>query len=485
MLNKWMLLQFSMENKIALEDILRVKQSVDQMDLVEFKTQWQNRSNDYAQLDQKERLKYMVMSIKILQAKSDLKRMVNSIKELSTHPESDKAIYYYLRADLWKFLDNFHYILLIEDLQDQDELQGVDLLEELTEIIAQDEELLRSCVIRLHKILEQTQMLKRDALRRGVKGLTYQLYQQLEQRFANIIQNLEPPGQTEETLPSDLIPEKVQETIQKYMLFSVARISIEKSGVLSIIQLLSEFPLPELQMHQEQLQTTLNALEQRVLYEPNIAPARNQCAYALIALLEILKMHQGLSVLLSRILDLCAYIQFPQPDISLEKELKELKGRVAEISQKKLRPIIEDILWKNPTYLGKLSHIRVAYPWCYRKDRENLLHISYIRQVVTSSFDRLESVPSLQFTHEEVSKSRLSEMVIESLGLLVNLEPSPRFLKLHAEETREIKQAQKSHMAADVLEKLLNNQYHTYKNHLKFLQDSLEYYQGLSEEIVL
>ena len=107
-----------MENRVALEKVLKMKQSIEQMDLLEFKTQWNNRSADYAHLNNNERLKYMVMSIKILQAKTDLKRMVNSIQELMTHPESERALYYYLRADLWKFLDNFHYVLLIEDIED-------------------------------------------------------------------------------------------------------------------------------------------------------------------------------------------------------------------------------------------------------------------------------------------------------------------------------------------------------------------------------
>jgi hypothetical protein len=163
--------------------------------------------------------------------------------------------------------------------------------------------------------------------------------------------------------------------------------------------------------------------------------------------------------------------------------LKALKGRVSEISQKKLRPIIEDVLWKNPTYLSKLSHMRTACPWCYRKDREEMLDFSHIRKVVTESFERLESAPTLQFSHEEVTKSRLSEMVVEGLGLLVNLEPSPRFLKLHSEESKKIRQMQKAgERSASALEKLLKKQYHTYKNHLRFLQDSLDYYQGLANQ---
>ena len=474
-----------MKEKTTLEDIVKIKQYVDHMDLLEFKTQWQSR-NDYAQFNHNERLKYLVMSIKILQAQADLKRTINSIKELSTHPESEKALYYYLHADLWKFLDNFHYVVLIEDSQDQDKFECIDLLEDLTEVIAQDNELQHSCVSRLQKLLEQIQVLKQDAAKQNVSSQILQMYQQLRQRVTEIIHELEPATQAEETVSFDIVPEAVRKVIQHYLSFLVSRTSIEKSGVLDIIQLLSDFPLAQLEEHREKLENVLVRLEQQSLYDPRLSSFRNHCGYSLIVLLEILKMHRGLPVLLARIFDLCSYIQFPVAGISIEKELKELKGRVAEISQKKLRPIIEDILWKNPTYLTKLPYIRISCPWCYRKDRENMLNIPYIRQVVTASFDRLESVPGLQFTHEGVAKSHLSEMVIESLGLLVNLEPSPRFLKVHAEETRRIKQTKKfDKPSLEFLEKLYNKQYYTYKNHLKFLEDSLGYYQGLSEEISL
>ena len=471
-----------MEPKIALADLLKIKQSVDQMDLLEFKTQWSNRSHDYVNLDQAERLKYMVMSIKILQAKADLKRMINSIQELSAHPESERAIYYYLRADLWKFLDNFHYLLFVEE-ENEEKFACLDLLDQMTEIIGQDDELQQTCTIRLHKLFEQTRLLKQEAATQQPGSESFRTYHQIEQRLAQILQTLDPSMAMPTPLPEDLIPPIAWELIQKYTAFSISRISIEKSGVLSIIQLLCEYPLPQLSAHQAELEKMLNTVERRALYEPQLATMRNQCGFALILLLEIVKMHEGLPVLLSRIFDLCSYVYFPQQGVSLEKELKELKGRVAEISQKKLRPIIEDVLWKNPTYLTKVAYIRKSCGWCYRDDRRDALNLSFIRQVITSSFDRLESVPALQFSYEGVAKSHLSEMVIESLGLLVNLEPSPQFLTLHAKETRMIKQAQKAGTLTDnAHERLLNKQYQTYKNHLKFLRDSIEYYHGISEE---
>ncbi len=482
-MNRLLLSQVAMEQKIALEEVIKIKQVVDQMDLLEFKTQWSNRSNDYAHLNQTDRLKYMVMSIKVLQAKSDLKRMINSIQELSTHPESERAIYYYLRADLWKFLDNFHYLLLVEESENQEQFACLDLLEDLVGIIVQDEELQQTCLIRLQKLLEQVRLLKNDVIKRDPQSPMCQMYSDVEQRVAQILQTIDPTLKVTTPIPTNLVPQPAWTIIQRYTAFSISRISIEKSGVLSIIQLLYEYPIRQLNIDMAMLEEVLNTLEKRTLYEPQLSQIRNQCAYALILLLEIIKMHEGLPVLLSRIFDLCAYIYFPQPGVSLEKELKELKGRVAEISQKKLRPIIEDVLWKNPTYLAKVPYIRTSCPWCYRHDREEVLNLAYIRQVITSSFDRLESVPALQFSYEGAAKSHLSEMVIESLGLLVNLEPSPQFLSLHAKETRMIKQAQKTGtLSEDAQEKLLSKQYQTYKNHLKFLHDSIEYYQGISEE---
>jgi len=472
-----------MENRAALEKVLKVKQSVEQMDLLEFKTQWNNRSADYAHLNNKERLKYMVMSIKILQAKTDLKRMVNSIQELLTHPESERALYYYLRADLWKFLDNFHYILLIEDFEDFDKFECLTLLDDLNPVITQDEKLQQSSVRRLQKLLEQTRILKHDAMKRNTKHHVQEIYQKLEHRIAQILHDLTPEIETEKAMASDVVTTSIQRLIQKYTAFSVSRISIEKSGVLSIIQLLSDYPGDQLATHREQLQETVSTLEKRARYEPKVTSLRNQSAYALIVLSEILKMHRGLPVLLTRIFDLCSYLRFAPDHAALEKELSELKGRVAEIAQKKLRPIIDDVLWKHPTYLTKLSYIRFSCPWCYRKDREDILDISKIRQVVTWSFNRLEAVLGMQYPMEGVTKSGLSEMVIESLGLLVNLEPSPRFLKSHTEETRQIKQAKKAGAASrNTLDKLLQKQYQTYKGHLKFLQDSIEYYEGISEK---
>ena len=465
-------------DKTALGDILRIKQQVDKMDLLEFKTQWKHRSDDYAHLKYQDRLRYMVMSIKVLQAKSDFKRMVGSIKELATHPESERAIYYYLRADLWKFLDNFQYILVVEEANEQEKFEGIDLLNELADIITQDEELQRSCINRLQKIQHQIRRLQQDSIvTRGVR----ENYRRLESHVGQLLENLEPSAQAGKSLTSTLISTKEQKIIQKYLSFSVSRISIEKMGVLKIIQLLGDYPVAELERHRETLLHTLETLERQTLYDLRAAEARNHCAYGLIVLMEVLKMHLGLPVLLSRIFDLCSYVYFPENPGALERELKALKGRVAEISQKKLRPIIEDVLWKNPTYLSKLTHMRTTCPWCYRNDREELLNFSLIRKVVTESFERLESAPTLQFSHEEVTKSRLSEMVVEGLGLLVNLEPSPRFLKLHTEESKKIRQLQKAgEQSKDALEKLLKKQFHTYKNHLRFLQDSLDYYQGLA-----
>ena len=486
MLTDQMLLQNYAEDKMVLEELFKMKELVDQMDLLEFKTQWNQRSKDYTSLDSKERLKYLVMSIKVLQAKVDLKRMMISITERSAHSEPQEAIYHYLRTNLWKFLDNFRYVLLVEDVSDAEKLECIDALDGLTEMIAQDKGLKDSCLIRLPKILEQIRHLKYNNSLRGDKQPIPLIYEQLEQRISKLIRDLEPEAPDKAPPPQDTFSSPIRDIIKKYSLFSVARISIEKSGVLSIIRLLQNHPLVELEEHRKQLQETLMTLEQQVLYNSTVNTARNECAYALVALLEILKMHKGLPVLILKILELCSYIQFPPPNTSLDKELRELKGRVTEISQKKLLPIIRDVLWKNPLYIATIPCIRAAYPWCYQENQENVLNISNIRKVVTSSFDRLESAPGVQLTHEGTTKSRLSEMVIEILGLLVNIEPSPRFLKLHSQETEVIKEANRStHLPSSSKDKLLDKQYTTYKNHLKFLQDSIDYYDGISERIEL
>jgi hypothetical protein len=455
------------------------------MKLRDFKEQWDKRSNDYTTLDRIERMKYMLMSIKILQADADLKRMKSSLKELSAHPEPRRAIYYYLRANLWKFLDNFHYILLVEDIRDKDKLECIDLLDEVTELIVQDEDLKQSCLKRLSRLHKQIQSFDHSLPSQKTETGGSQIRQQLGQRIVQLMNNLAPPQpQPVEESADERISRSTQQVIQEYLSFSVSRISIEKSGVNNIIQLLHDYPLVTLEADRVQLQKTLETLEQQVLYDSAVNMTRNQCAYALVILLEILKMHEGLPVLLSRIFDLCSYIQFPSPDVSLDRELRELKGRVAEISQKKLRPIIEDVLRKNPAYLKEIPHIRAACPWCYRKDKTLVLNISYIRKAVASSFDRMESASATQLPEKDVVKSHLSEMVIEILGLLVNLEPSPRFLKLHSQETRLIKQANTSDLLqSSSREKLLDKQYATYKNHLKFLHDSIDYYQGISEEM--
>jgi hypothetical protein len=483
MVNDRMERQDFMDDTLALEDLLKIKELVNQMELRDFKEQWDKRSNDYTTLDRSERMKYMLMSIKILQADADLKRMKSSLKELSAHPEPRRAIYYYLRANLWKFLDNFHYILLVEDIRDVDKLECIDLLDQLTELIVQDEDLKQSCLKRLSRLHKQIQSFGHRLPSQKTETGGSQIRQQLGYRIVQLMNNLTPTQSVEESA-DERISQSTQEVIAKYLSFSVSRISIEKSGVNNIIQLLHDYPLVTLKADRAQLEKTLETLEQQVLYDLAVSTTRNQCAYALVILLEILKMHEGLPVLLSRIFDLCSYIQFPSPDVSLDRELRELKGRVAEISQKKLRPIIEDVLWKNPAYLKELPHIRTACPWCYRKDKILVLNISYIRKTVSSSFDRMESATVTQFPEKGVVKSHLSEMVIEILGLLVNLEPSPRFLKLHSQETRLIKQANTSDLVrSSSREKLLDKQYTTYKNHLKFLHDSIDYYQGISEEM--
>lgn len=475
-----MLLQKYMEDNVVLEKVLKVKQLVDQMDLVEFKTQWNQRSRDYASLDSTERLKYMVMSIKILQAEVDLKRMISSIKELSAHSEPEDAILYYLHTNLWKFLDNFRYILLIDEINDADKLECLDMLDDLANIIAQDEDLKESCLTRLYRLPEQIRHLKDNRFLQSIEHQIPQIYEQLEQGIVKLMYSLEPEAQHEAPPSEDVLPPPIRKLIEKYSSFSVARISIEKSGVLSIIRLLTNYPLAELEDHRKLLQEILTKLEQQVFYNPNLNTIRNECAYALIVLLEIIKMHKGLPVLLLKILDLCSYIAFPAPNTDLSKELRELKGRVTQIAQKKLRPIIEDLLLKEPLYLANIPHIKTTCPWCFFEDQEDVLNISDIRRVVTSSFDHIESAPGIQVHNGGMTKSHLSEMVIETLGLLVNVEPSPRFLKVHLQETEMIKEAKKSPISSSVSkDKLLDTQYNTFKDHLRFLEDSIEYYDGI------
>lgn len=484
MFNSQLFLQNMMDHKVLLEDLLKVKQIVDHMDLREFKLQWRRRSADYSNLASTERLKYMVMSIKVLQAKADLKRMMTSINELASHPEPQKAIYYYFRSNLWKFLDHFHYILLVDDIPDADKVECLDLLDEYAEVIAQEEELKESCVNRLHKLLEQSQLLEQDVFGDSLRNEESRVYHQLAQRIVQLIHKLEPPTPGEDLELSDQVSPEVQTLIRKYVTFSVSRISIETSGVLSIIQLLLDYPVSELEVHHQQLYEVLNILDQKALYDLSLRQTRNQCAYALIVLLEILKMHHGLPILLLRLLELGSFIEFPPKNISLNKELRELKGKIADITQYKLRPIIEDVLWKNPTFLTKIPYIRAICPWCYRKDRKEVLNIPQIRKIVTASFERLETTTGIQEQTDSASKSHLSELVIDILGLLVNLEPSPRFLKAHAQEAQQIKQAKKNEFPySKPFEMLLEQQYMTYKNHLQFLEDSIEYYVGISEKL--
>ncbi len=311
MFNSQLFLQNMMEHKVLLEDLLKIKQLVDQMDLREFKLQWRRRSADYSNLATTERLKFMVMSIKVLQAKADLKRMMTSIKELAAHPEPQKAIYYYFRSNLWKFLDHFHYILLVDDIPDSDKMECLDLLDEYVEVIAQEEELKESCVNRLHKLLEQSQILEHDGFGDSVKNEESRLYRQLARRIVHLIHKLEPPAPDEDLELSDQVSASIQALIRKYVTFSVSRISIETSGVLSIIQLLSSIRCQRWKSRQ-QLSEALNILDQKSLYDLSLRQMRNQCAYALIVLLEILKMHHGLPILLLRLLELGSLFPFPR-----------------------------------------------------------------------------------------------------------------------------------------------------------------------------
>lgn len=472
-----------MEEKIVLEDLFEVKKLIDKMDLLEFKTQWDKR-NESDSPKYADRLKFMVMSVKILQAKMDLIRTISAIKECSTHPEPEKAIYYYLRANLWKFLDSFQYALLTEDISDHVKLESIDLLDELTDIIGHDEQLKNSCLTRLHRLLAHVRIFENEAALRKHGLPASRIHSQLDQRISKIIYALEPPTKREEPSVSSSLPPQIQKLIQAYSSFSVSRISIEKSGVLSIIQLLYEYLPSNLEEHRKLLQEILVTLEQQGFYSSGITTSRNQCAYALVILMEILKMHHGLPVLLLKIFGLCSYIQFPPPNVDIGREIRELKRRVTDVSQKKLRPIIEDVLWKEPEYFANLPHLRELCPWCYEKSSEDTLDMSHIRRVIASSFDHLLSPEQWQALPEsEMTTSQLSKTVIEILGLLVNIEPSPQFLKVHAKESLIIKKARESLLAPSSMKQLLDKQYTIYTNHLKFLEDSIEYYQGIAENI--
>ena len=472
-----------MEEKTVLADLLAIKQQVEHMDLLEFKLHWDQHGRAYPNLGHLESLEYTVMSVKILQAKVDLIRTFSSIKECSLHPEPQKATYYYLRANLWKFLDNFRYILLVDDITDQVKLDGLALLNEVKELIAQDEQLKTSCVERLHKLLAQVKTFENDALLRKQGVPPSQLYQPIAQRLAQLLDDLEPQAKTGDFSAETELSPQIQRLLQTYAAFSVSRISIEKSGVLSIIQLLHDYPPIELGVHKTQLQQTLTTLEHEIFQNPGIRSVRNQCAYALVILMEMLKMHNGLPVLLLKIIALCGYLRFPPPQADLARELHSLKGRITNISQKKLRPIIEDVLWKSPEYFLNLPHLRTVCSWGWQKSTRPTCDLSYIQRVASASFDRLGAPPQLSAAPEAVATSRLSKTVIEILGLLVNLEPSPQFLKLHAREALLIKQAKDLSSQPSSLEKLLDKQYNTYRNHLKFLQDSMEYYQGILEKL--
>jgi hypothetical protein len=355
------------------------------------------------------------------------------------------------------------------------------LLDEVTDIIVQDEQLKNSCLNRLHKLLAHIKTFENDARLRKYGIQMKQIHTQLDQRISQVIYALEPPVQVQEPSPVAELPHRIQKLIHTYSLFSVSRISIEKSGVLSIIQLLRDHPCVDLEEHRLQLQETLTMLERQVLYNHILRPLRNQCAYALVILMEMLKMHKGLPVLLIKIFNLCSSIQFPPPDIDIERELRGLKGRVLDISQKKLRPIIEDVLWKNPEYLTELPNFQMLCAWCYDNPPGNAFDITYIQRVVASTFERLLSTQQSLSDQEEIATSKLSKAVIELLELLVNVEPSPNFLRLHAKETLMIKQAKESPSASqrNSVEKLLDTQYNTYKNHLKFLQNCIDYYQSI------
>ncbi len=191
--------QSLVQEKIILEDLLEIKKQIDQLDLLEFKAQWDRHVENYANLDHFDRLKFTIMSIKILQAKIDLLRTISSIKECSVHPEPKRALYYYLQANLWKFLDNFHYILLTDDISDYVKLNCIDLLDELTEIIAQDEQLQLSCLNRLQKLLTHIRILENEGRLQKHGIPASQIYKQLDQRVSHLIDALRPSVQVQET----------------------------------------------------------------------------------------------------------------------------------------------------------------------------------------------------------------------------------------------------------------------------------------------
>jgi hypothetical protein len=424
------------------------------------------------------------MSVKILQAKVDLIRTISAIRDLADHPEPERALYYYLRANLWKFLDNFRYILLVKDISDQVKLDCMDLLDEITDIIAQDNQLKTSSLSRLRKLLAQIRLLEHNVANQQETSSKPPIHAQLDERVSHLIQHLEPKvPESETTSPAIELPVHVQKLISLYGAFSVSRISIEKSGIASIIQLLSAHPVKELEGHSHELFETLSHLEREVLVTPGVRPLRNQCAYALVILQEMRKMHKGLPVLLLKILQLCTYVQSPPKGVDIPQELAGLKPRITGISQKKLRPLLEDVLWKNPEYFAKLPHLKAVCPWCYHDTPQDSVDIQHAQHTVSSSFDRLfadkKSIP-----FQDAGASQLSKMIVEILGLLINVEPSPNFLKTHASETLLIKQTKEASSSSGTkLEKLLDQQFSTYKHHLKFLQESLDYYQGVLEHL--
>lgn len=472
-----------MEEKAVLKDLFEIKHRVEQMDLLEFKSQWEQQTSDHAHLAYTDRLKFTVMSIKILQAKVDLIRTITSVRELAQHQEPERAIYHYLRSNLWRFLDNFRYILLVDDVSDQVKLECMDLLDELTEIIAQDDQLKASSVSRLQKLLAQIKLLENTTSLQQ-HGLSLRpIHTQLDQRVSHLLEILDPKPQEKETPPPVDLPIKLRKLLDLYASFSVSRISIEKSGVTSIIQLLYAHPEEQLTQHRDQLAETFMRLERQGLLNPAIKPVRNQCAYALVILSEMLKMHKGLPVLLLKILKLCALVYFPPPGVNIEQELQGLKARISDISQKRLRPIVEDVLWKNAEYFARLPHLHRVCAWCYTASSVNTPDVSYAQRIVASSFDRLFIAEQSAAGFLDTSTSLLSKTIIEILGLLVNLEPSPNFLKLHARDTLQIKHAKDGTLPTEPIDQLYEQQYTTYKQHLKFLQESLEYYQGILEHL--
>jgi hypothetical protein len=474
-----------MEEKTVLEDLLEVKHRVDQMDLLEFKHQWEHQVGDYSHLTYRDRLRFTVMSIKILQAKVDLVRTISSIRDLANHPEPERAIYYYLRGNLWKFLDNFRYILLVKDISDQVKLDCMDLLDEITPIIAKDDQLKTSSLSRLHKLLAHIKLLEHHQTDQQGDVITEPIHVQLDQRVSHVIRQLEPDVSQKDRSSSTIeLPPQVEKLMQLYGAFSVSRISIEKSGIASIIQLLLAHSPKNLEAHSRELFEALSHLEREVLIHPEMRALRNQCAYATVIVQEMRKMHEGLPVLLLKILQLCSYVQSPPKGVDIPQELSGLKPRITSISQKKLRPLLEDVLWKNPEYFTQLPHLKAVCPWCYPRTPQDRVDIHHVQHLVTSSFDQLFEEGKARMTPNATGASQLSKMIVEILGLLVNVEPSPNFLKTHARNALLIKQAKDAPSASMTKrEKLLDQQFSTYKQHLKFLQESLDYYQGVLDHL--